>query len=482
MTRFSKRLTALALALVLLAGLLPLRGGAAMFAHYLDVSAGAWYYDYVRQSYEQGLMNGTSQSTFSPNLQLTRGMFVTVLGRMAGVETGAWAEQSGFSDVDSARYYAPYVSWAQAMGITNGMSHDTFAPDLAVTREQMATMIARYVAAAELTLPPAQSPAAPFADAARVSPWAREGLELMRQTGILRGNAAGQFQPDKATTRAEAATVFVRLNLAIYGDKVPQIHTWMDREVLTPADVIPETPDGLVSRQELIRAADDAGLQPGSPALDALISINTVYGPQLTGQTGPFLFFFEGCGVSDDPNARMNAMAVVVKDGAVAYLNRSSTTIPDYPFTPSRNDDKRPMPTLRSGVYPVSATNQYSRAGSYAALKVEQDQVVRFRNRNDYYLSTSGAINVHRRTTDEIVPEGQNWVNSAGCLLVGRSGKTAQDDYAGFIAAFGLVQAGSSGSTRYQNNVSGLLVVDRTYARAYLRAIGYPDEALDMIG
>lgn len=97
----------------------------------------------------KGLFTGTSDTAFSPDDAMTRGMFVTILGRMHGVDTSKYKTVS-FTDVDAAQYYAPYVAWAVESKITNGMGGDRFAPDNTVTREQAATMFANYRAFAEI--------------------------------------------------------------------------------------------------------------------------------------------------------------------------------------------------------------------------------------------------------------------------------------------------------------------------------------------
>lgn len=140
------------------------------------------------------------------------------------------------------------------------------------------------------------------------------------------------------------------------------------------------------------------------------------------------------------------------------------------------------MPIIRSGIYNCTATNHYSSYGNYAAWNVRNCKVVRFKNKTSFYASDSKDIDVHRRTADSIVPYGNSWVNACGCVLIGRSGRTEDDDYAHFIAAVGLVRPGSSGSIKYQYEISGTLIVDRTYARAYFQAVGFSDDAIALIG
>ncbi|MDO4281969.1 MAG: S-layer homology domain-containing protein, partial [Peptococcaceae bacterium] len=109
---------------------------------FTDVSAGAWYYDPVRFVYSEGLMTGTSATTFSPNLTTTRGMIVAILYRMEG-EPDLSNENLGypFADVDANAYYGDAVYWARMNGIVSGYSSDAFGPTDSITREQLAAIL-----------------------------------------------------------------------------------------------------------------------------------------------------------------------------------------------------------------------------------------------------------------------------------------------------------------------------------------------------
>lgn len=91
-----------------------------------------------------GFFSGTSETTFSPNGTMTRGMFVTVLGRMAGLDPAKYGGDTGFTDVPEGMYYAPYVKWAAQYGITGGTGDGRFSPDALITRQQMAALFVRY--------------------------------------------------------------------------------------------------------------------------------------------------------------------------------------------------------------------------------------------------------------------------------------------------------------------------------------------------
>lgn len=235
----------------------------------------------------------------------------------------------------------------------------------------------------------------------------------------------------------------------------------------------------IVSQERIDAAASKYAIGKNTNAYKALLSINTKYYSRLSSQkTGTLVFLFEGVGNNSSCNKRLNAMCVVVKNGSIVYLNRNSSTIPDYPFNPSKNGGD-PMPTIKSGVYGFTTVNHRS---TYAALNVSAANVVRFKSKSNYYNSTSAGINVHRRSSDSISASGNSWVNSAGCQLIGKSGTNATSEYAKFIQAVGIVPSGSRGDVKYKTSVSGKIIIDRTYAFSYLSGIGYSNDAIGKIG
>ncbi len=218
-----QRALGLLLVITLLLQLLPVVATASSFT---DVADSSWYAPYVEAACEAGLMYGTGGNAFQPEATLTRAMFVTILGRLAGAEVDSTAE-STFTDVEPGSWYAAYVAWAQAEGITAGYTDGRFGVNDPVTREQMAAFLYRYLTQAGIVLPEAEDAAESFTDADSISDYARTSVELMRTTGLLRGYSDGSFHPQGQATRAEAATLFVILQQTL--------------ESITPDD--PETPD-----------------------------------------------------------------------------------------------------------------------------------------------------------------------------------------------------------------------------------------------
>ena len=167
-----------------------------------------WAKDNMLFVVSRGLLSGTSATTFSPNTGMTRGMFVTALGRLAGVDPTDYQARM-FTDVKEDAYYAPYVNWAAKTGVVSGTTDTTFAPDTNINREQMAVIMKNYAAKLGYTIPKTLE-AVNFADSAGISSWAKEAVKSMQQAGILAGKTNNCFDPAGTATRAEVAAVLRR--------------------------------------------------------------------------------------------------------------------------------------------------------------------------------------------------------------------------------------------------------------------------------
>lgn len=167
-----------------------------------------WAADNILFAARRGLLSGTSDTTFSPNTGMTRGMFVTALGRLAGINPDSY-KTGKFTDVKADAYYAPYVNWAAQNGIVEGVTATTFAPDTNINREQMAVIMANYAKKLGYDLPKTLQ-AVTFADNAQISSWAKNAVRIMQQAGILSGKNGNKFDPKGTATRAEVATVLRR--------------------------------------------------------------------------------------------------------------------------------------------------------------------------------------------------------------------------------------------------------------------------------
>ncbi|WP_164848607.1 InlB B-repeat-containing protein [Paenibacillus sp. DCT19] len=179
-----------------------------------DVNPTDWFYDAVVHVQEKGIFSGTDASTFSPKGTMTRAMYVTALGRMAGVDTGAYSTSS-FADVQVGSWYAPYVEWAVKQGITDGTGGGKYSPNATVSREQMATMTLRYFESEQIPYQTENVVTTKPGDLADVSPWATDAVVMLWQAVVFTGDQKGNFNPRAQATRAEAAVLFMRNNAVV---------------------------------------------------------------------------------------------------------------------------------------------------------------------------------------------------------------------------------------------------------------------------
>lgn len=187
---------------------------------FTDVPKGAWYLSDLNYALANGYISGTSDNTFSPEGNITRGQFVTILGRMLGVS--ATDGNTKFYDVASNSYYAPYVGWAAQHGYVNGTSDTTFAPESLITFEQMGTILANFITKSGATLSGC-TPSATYKDESSISAYAVESMEMMRAYGLLHTDSSGNVRPQTPVNRAEGTVSLVRLAKATGRGEVPTI-------------------------------------------------------------------------------------------------------------------------------------------------------------------------------------------------------------------------------------------------------------------
>lgn len=174
---------------------------------FADVRESDWYRSAVAYVYEQGLMNGITADRFGPDEPTTRGMIVTIFHRLEGSPE---APAPAFPDVRADFYYAQPIAWAEANGIVTGYEDGTFGPEDNITREQLAAILYRFArykgwdTGAGVSLDR-------FPDAARISPYAVQPIAWAVDEGLISGMANGTMSPGGTATRAEAATILMRL-------------------------------------------------------------------------------------------------------------------------------------------------------------------------------------------------------------------------------------------------------------------------------
>lgn len=237
---------------------------------FTDAASSDWFYKAVQFAYAKSLFNGTSATTFSPTMTMTRGMFVTVLGRYAGIpsglgsgiglvsasgvnirsgpstdtavagyvpskntvvqvldKSGSWynisfgsvtgyirndlmtAYDGNYSDLAENQYYSPYVKWAGLSGIANNVASDTFSADSDITREDMCLMLYNYALAYGKTLP-SLSPKAAFTDDSSIRENARDAVYALQEAEIINGMGDGTFLPQGTARRAQVAQIYMK--------------------------------------------------------------------------------------------------------------------------------------------------------------------------------------------------------------------------------------------------------------------------------
>ena len=155
---------------------------------FVDVKPGDWFYEYVVYVYSNGLMDGTSATTFEPNANMTRAMVWTILARIDGETV------TGANWIDTAR------AWAMAEGVSDGTD-----PNGLVTREQFATMLWRYAGE-----PASSYSLAKFTDNASVSDWASTAMSWAVENGVITGVTESTLVPQGTATRAQCAAMLMR--------------------------------------------------------------------------------------------------------------------------------------------------------------------------------------------------------------------------------------------------------------------------------
>ncbi len=242
---------------------------------FTDVSSGQWFCDAVSFVYAKGLYKGTAATTFSPEMTMTRGMFVTVLGRFAGLPsdltsgiglvTGAgvnirtgpstdtevagiisnkntvvqvtsvsgdwygvkYAAATGYirkdlikvyngnySDLTAGQYFSPYVEWSALTGIADGVAGSTFGADTNITREHMCMLMYNYAVAFGKTLP-VSTVKSTFSDDSSISAEAKNAVYALQQAGVINGMGDGTFLPQGTATRAQVAQIYMNFVKAV---------------------------------------------------------------------------------------------------------------------------------------------------------------------------------------------------------------------------------------------------------------------------
>lgn len=179
---------------------------------FADVFPEKWYADTIDQLVTLGLMNGTGEYTFEPNSNTTRGMMVTLLYRYAGETLEKdWTRSNTFTDVADGKWYAEAVEWAYVNGVVNGYPDNTFKPNQSITRQEMAQMMTKFLASRGNELPVGKDCRESFKDGKKIANWALNSVNAVVAAGLMQGDDKGNLEPLDCATRAEFATVLLRM-------------------------------------------------------------------------------------------------------------------------------------------------------------------------------------------------------------------------------------------------------------------------------
>ena len=196
-------------------GLIPMGSG----TPFTDVPYGSWYCESVRYVWEQGLMQGVSDTEFGSALQVNRAMVVTILYSLDGAEL--YPEESSFADVPAGSWYHAPVEWALENGVASGFSETEFGPGRNIIREQFVAMLYRYAGSPEPETVPED-----FSDWETVSGYARPALAWAVEAGIVSGYDDGTVKPHKELNRAERAAMMRKFQIRLLHARGELVYEW----------------------------------------------------------------------------------------------------------------------------------------------------------------------------------------------------------------------------------------------------------------
>lgn len=198
------------------------RSGKAATPFY-DVCQTDWYYAPVGYVYQNGLFAGMEHNRFGPDTTMNRAMLMTVLYRLSGLPENELAAAGGlaFSDVPDDAWFAPYVRWGAAQGITLGTSADTFSPGGLIARDQLLVMLYRF-AGSYLKLPTeGRADLSGFQDRDQIGDWAEDAISWAVYHEIIGGASAERqtLSPHSPASRAEVAAMLQAFSQNVVGNR-----------------------------------------------------------------------------------------------------------------------------------------------------------------------------------------------------------------------------------------------------------------------
>ena len=207
-----KKIFAIVLSIIMLAGAAVAVFSADDASPFKDVKTSRWSYEAIKYAVEKGYMNGVGDGKFDPAGNVTRGMAVTVLYRKEGSPETEW--RADFTDVKSGKYYSKAVIWAKDNGIVNGVTDTTFDPNGYLTREQLAAIFYRYGQYGKVDVS-GRADLSVFPDAGKAHKYAKDALACVVDYGLISGVKSGDktlLDPLGTATREQFATILMRLD------------------------------------------------------------------------------------------------------------------------------------------------------------------------------------------------------------------------------------------------------------------------------
>jgi uncharacterized repeat protein (TIGR02543 family) len=181
----------------------------ASFKDLKDLPPDTWFLQAISFVLERGLFSGTSENEFSPQLAMNRGMFITVLGRLAGVTGDTESKEPAFNDVNNTEYFARHLQWAYENGLVGGYPDGSFGPAKPISRQEVIVFLHRYAKFAQIDTSFTDTGKMElYTDASGL--WAGEAMGWAVHTGLMVGKTATTLNPNDTTTRAEMAALLQR--------------------------------------------------------------------------------------------------------------------------------------------------------------------------------------------------------------------------------------------------------------------------------
>ncbi|MEG0874012.1 MAG: S-layer homology domain-containing protein [Clostridiales bacterium] len=175
-----------------------------------DVPTDYWAYSYINDLVSRGVVKGKTSTIYEPEATVTREEFVKMLGESSGMNVKNYTNPR-FQDVPSGRWSYTYVNWAKVNGIVSGTSDTCFSPDLYIERQDLAVMLHNYAKKFNKSALTATKGQKTFTDGNSIDSYAKQAVSTMQKAGIINGNPNGSFAPHASATRAEAATMLSTL-------------------------------------------------------------------------------------------------------------------------------------------------------------------------------------------------------------------------------------------------------------------------------